>query len=95
MQIAFQFDQLLLGLAHFQCRHFPQVRVAVLEQRLGTGEVVLHFEQLFIGGDNRLDFRVLLGIGAEFVLVGNDFAIAQQGGQFFETVLEGVQFIEQ
>jgi len=28
-------------------------------------------------------------------LIGNDLAIAEQGGQFFETVLEHIQFIEQ
>ena len=86
---------MFLGLAHFLHRHFAHVRVAVLEQRLGALEVALYFEQLFIGGDDRLDLRVFLGIGAEFVLVGNDFAVAQQGGQFLETVLENVQFIEQ
>lgn len=95
MQTAFQFNQLILGFADFLHGHFAHIRVAVLEQCLGTFKVTLHFEQLFIGGDNRLDFRVFLGIGAEFVLVGNDFAIAQQGGQFFETVLEDVQFVEQ
>lgn len=95
MQAGFQLEQLLLGFADFFHGHFAHVRVAVLEQGLSPFEVALDLEQLFIGGDNRLDFRVFLGIGAELVLIGNDFAIAKQGGQFLETVLEDVQLIEQ
>jgi hypothetical protein len=95
LQTGFQFDQAFLGFADFFHGHFAHVRVAVLEQGLGAFEVSLHFKQLFIGFDDRLDFRVLLGIGAEFVLIGNDLAIAKQGGQFLETVLEDVQLIEQ
>ena len=95
LQVAFQFDQLVLGLSHFFNGHFAHVRVAVLEQRLGAFEVSLNLEQLFIGAHDRLNFRVLLGIGAELGLIGDDLAIAEQGGQFFETVLKDVQFIEQ
>jgi len=95
LQIALQFDQLFLGFADFLDSHFAHVRVAVLEQRLGTFEVGLHLQHLLVGRDNRFDFGVFLGIGAELGLIGNDFAIAEQGGQFLETVLEDVQLIEQ
>lgn len=95
MQGAFQLDQLLLGLADFFHRHFAHVRIAVLEQRLGALEVGLDLEHLFIGLDDRLDFGVLLGIGAELGLIGNDFGVAKQRGQFLETVLEDIQLIEQ
>ena len=55
----------------------------------------MHLHEVFVGGHNRLNFGVFLGIGAELGLIGDDLAIAEQGGQFFETVLEHVQFIEQ
>ncbi|MNU91468.1 hypothetical protein D3C71_813550 [compost metagenome] len=95
LQVGFERDQAFLGLADFFHGHFTHVRVAVLEQCLGAFEVVLHFQQFFIGAHDRFNFRVLLGIGAELVLIGNDLAIAQQGGQFLETVLEDIQLIEQ
>lgn len=95
MQVALQLDELIFGFADFFHGHFTHVRVAVLEQCLGTFEVGLHFEQLRIGGENRLNFGVFLGIGTELGLIGNNLAIAEQGSQFFETVLEHVQFIEQ
>lgn len=95
MQGAFQLQQLLLGFADFFHGHFAHVRIIVLEQRLGTFKVGLDLEHLLIGADDRLDFGVLLGIRAELGLIGNDFAVAEQGGQFLETVLEDVQFIEQ
>jgi hypothetical protein len=94
LQVAFQLDQFFLGFADFFHGHFAHVRVAVLEQRLGAFEVGLHFEQVYRSRP-RLDFGVFLGIGAEFGLIGNDLAIAEQGGQFLETVLEHVQLIEQ
>lgn len=62
---------------------------------MGAFKVGLHFQQVFIRRHNRLDFGVFLGIGAELGLIGDDLTIAEQGGQFFETVLEHVQFIEQ
>ena len=95
MQVFFQFDQSLFGFTNFLDRHFAHVRVVVLEQRLGAFKVGLHFEPLRVSGNNGFNFRVFLGIGAEFGLIGNDFAIAKQCGQFFKTVLEDVQFIKQ
>jgi hypothetical protein len=50
---------------------------------------------LLVGLDHRLDFGVLTGVGAESGLIGNDFGIAKQRGQFLETVAEHVQLIEQ
>ncbi|MCY1443182.1 hypothetical protein D9M71_595830 [compost metagenome] len=86
---------MFLGLAHFLYGHFAQVGVTILEQRLGTGQVVLHLAPLGVSRSHGLDFGVFAGIGAKAGLVGNDFSITQQGGQFLETVLEGVQLIEQ
>ena len=95
LQVGFQRDQQLLGFADFFHGHFTHVRVAVLEQRLRAFKIALYAEQLFIALYHRLKFGVFLGISAEFGLVGNDFAVAKQRGQFLETVLENVQLIEQ
>ncbi len=95
LQLRLQGKQLFLGLAHFLHGHFAQVRVAVLEQRLGALQVVLHLAPGAVGDEHRLDFGVLTGIGAKASLVGNDLGIAQQGGEFFEAVLENLQFFQQ
>lgn len=87
MQLRLQRQQLFLGFTHFFHGHFAQVRVTVLEQRLGTFEVVLDFAQLFISSVDRLDFGVFTGIGAKARLVGNDLGITKQSGEFFEAVL--------
>ena len=84
-----------LGLGDFVLGHFAHVRVAVLEQRLGAFKIALHFAQLPVGTDHRLHFGVFLGIGAEVVLVADHLGIAEQGSEFFETVLERVQFVQQ
>jgi hypothetical protein len=88
-------QQLLFGFADFFHGHFTHVRVVVLEQRLRAFKIALYAEQLFIALNDRLEFGVFLGIGAEFGLIGNDFAVAEQRGQFLETVLEDVQLIVQ
>lgn len=95
MQIRLQRDQQLLGFADFFHSHFTHVGVVVLEQRLRAFKIALYAEQLFIAGHYRLQFGILLGIRAEFGLIGNDFGVAEQRGQFLETVLENVQLVEQ
>ena len=95
MQIGFQGDQQLFGFADFFHGHFTHVRVVVLEQCLGTLQIILYAEQLFISGDDRLDFGVFLGISAKSGLIGNDFSVAKQRSQFLESVLEDVQLVEQ
>ena len=93
LQIAFQRDQHFFGFADFFHSHFTHVRVAVLEQRLRAFKIALYAEQLFIGVYDRLELSIFLGIGAEFSLIGNDFAVAEQRGQFLETVLEEVRLL--
>ena len=95
LQAVFQPEQGLLGLGHFLLGHLAHFRIAVLEQRLGALEVVLGLAELAVGGDDRLDFGVLLGIGAETVLVADHLGIAEQRGELLETVVEDVEFLQQ
>ena len=69
LQVFFQINQPLFGFADFLNGHLAHVRVVILEQRLSTFKISLHFKPGAITGNNRLNFRVLLGIGAEFGLI--------------------------
>ncbi len=91
----FQLDQLLPGFANFLDSHFAHVRITVLEQRLCALQVTLHPEQLRIERNDRLHFGVFTGIGAKACLIADDFRVAEQRGQFLETVAEHIQLIEQ
>ncbi len=91
LQIGFQRLELGLGFADLLLGHLAHVGIAVLEQRLSALEILLHLAQLPIGDDHRLDFGVLAGIGAKTALIADDFGVAEQCGEFFETVLQDVQ----
>ena len=95
LQAAFQLLQLHAGTGDFLFSHLAQIRIAVLEQRLGAFEVTLHLAEVAVGEDHRLDFGVFLGIGAKLALIADHFAIAKQRGEFLVAILEDVQLVQQ
>ncbi len=95
LQAVLQLDQRLTGLGDFLLGHLAQVRVAVLEQRLGTFEVGLHLAQLAEGGDYRLDLGIFLGVRPKLALLGDHLGVAEQRREFLETIAEVVQLVQQ
>ncbi|MDR6357079.1 hypothetical protein Q3H58_003750 [Pseudomonas psychrotolerans] len=95
LQLVFQFLQARLGAGHLFLGHLAQVRIAVLEQRLGALQVGLHLAVFAKGLAHRLEFGVLLGIGAELGLVADDIGVAQQRGQLLEAVLQTIELVQQ
>ncbi len=95
LQVGFKRLKLGLGFGNLLLGHLAHVGITVLEQRLSALEILLNLAQLPIGDDHRLDFGVLAGIGAKTALIADDFGVAEQCGEFFETVLQDVQLVQQ
>ncbi len=95
VQLFFQLSQLRsIGLQVF-LGHLPQVRIAILEQAARLLDIVLHTAPLLIAFNRAFQLGVLLGVTAKARLIADHLGVAEQRGQFFESLAKGVQPVQQ